>query len=223
MRTLVIIPCKNLESHVANVVRAVQALDLGLDILVVNDGSTDRTTEVARDAGAIVVEHPENLGKGKALSTGFRYAVENGYDTVITMDGDEQHDPASIPAFLDAIGENGPDVVVGSRMDAVRNMPPLRVWTNRTTSRVVSRLAGQDIPDSQSGYRAIRVPVVDGMTLVTSRYDTESEILIRAGRRGYSIGTIPIESIYTDGISHINKFVDTMRFIRLVWRSLFWR
>ena len=65
--------------------------------------------------------------------------------------------------------------------------------------------------------------MVDGMNLVTSRYDTESEILIRAGRRGFSIGAIPIESIYTDGISHINPFVDTLRFIRLVWRSLFWR
>ena len=223
MRTLVIVPCKNLESHVANVIRAVQALRMGLDILVINDGSTDRTTEVAKSAGAAVVEHAVNRGKGAALATGFRYAVEKGYDAVITMDGDEQHDPATIPGFLDALGEDGSDVVVGTRMDAVRDMPPLRVWTNRTTSRIVSMLAGQDIPDSQSGYRAIRTPVVDGMNLVTSRYDTESEILIRAGRRGFSIGAIPIESIYTDGISHINPFVDTLRFIRLVWRSLFWR
>ncbi len=223
MRTLVIIPCKNLESHVANVIRAVQALRLGLDVLVVNDGSTDATTEVAKNAGAAVVEHAVNRGKGAALATGFRYAVEKGYDALITMDGDEQHDPGSIPAFVEAVGEGGWDVVVGSRMDAVRDMPPLRIWTNRTTSRIVSLLAGQDIPDSQSGYRAIRTPVVDGMKLVTSRYDTESEILIRAGRRGFSIGSIPIESIYTDGISHINPFVDTLRFIRLVWRSLFWR
>jgi len=223
MRTLVIIPCKNLESHVGNVIRAVQALGLGLDVLVVNDGSTDGTAEVAKSAGAAVVEHPVNLGKGAALATGFHYAVEKGYDALITMDGDEQHDPASIPAFLEAIGEGGCDVVVGTRMDAVRDMPPLRVWTNRTTSRIVSLLAGQDIPDSQSGYRAIRTPVVDGMRLVTTRYDTESEILIRAGRRGFSIGAIPIESIYTDGISHINPFVDTLRFIRLVWRSIFWR
>jgi len=223
MRTLVIIPCKNLESHVANVVGAVRDLDLDLDVLVVNDGSTDATTEVARAAGAFVVEHPENLGKGAALGTGFRYAVEKGYDAVITMDGDEQHDPASIPQFLSALGEGGHDVVVGSRMDAVRDMPPLRIWTNRTTSRIVSWLAGRKIPDSQSGYRALRTEVVDDMSLVTSRYDTESEILIRAGRRGFTIGDIPIESIYTDGISHINPFIDTLRFVRLVWRSLFWR
>ena len=141
MRTLVIVPCKNLESHVGNVIRAVQALRLGLDILVVNDGSTDGTTEVAKRAGAAVVEHEVNRGKGAALATGFRYAIEKGYDAVITMDGDEQHDPASIPGFLDAVGEDGSDVVVGTRMDAVRDMPPLRIWTNRTTSRIVSFLA----------------------------------------------------------------------------------
>ncbi len=223
MRTLVIIPCKNVESHIANVVRAVLGLDLGLDVLVVNDGSTDGTAEAAKSAGAALVEHAVNLGKGAALGTGFRYAVEKRYDAVVTLDGDEQHDPASIPQFLEALGDAGWDVVVGSRMDAVRDMPPIRIWTNRTTSRIVSRLAGQDIPDSQSGYRALRTKVVDGMKLVTSRYDTESEILIRAGRRGFTIGAIPIESIYTDGISHINPFVDTLRFIRLVWRSLFWR
>jgi glycosyltransferase involved in cell wall biosynthesis len=223
MRTLVIIPCKNLEAHIAKVVRKVRDLGLGLDVLVVDDGSTDETGETARAAGAAVVAHPRNMGKGAALATGFRYAVAQGYDAVITMDGDEQHDPASIPRFLETMSDGAYDVVVGSRMDAVRDMPPIRIWTNRTTSRIVSRLAGQDIPDSQSGYRALRTAVVDGMRLVTSRYDTESEILIRAGRRGFSIGAVPIESIYTDGVSHINPFVDTLRFIRLVWRSLFWR
>jgi hypothetical protein len=116
-------------------------------------------------------------------------------------------------------------VIVGSRMHAVGDMPGLRVWTNRTTSRVVSRLAGVPVPDSQSGYRAFGRRVLEDVTesLVTSRYDTESEILIRAAKRGHPIGSIPIESIYTDGVSHIRPFVDTLRFIRLVVRSLAWR
>ncbi len=223
MRTLVIIPCKNLEDHVGAVVRAVRGLGLDLDVLVVDDGSTDATSAVARKAGATVVRHPENRGKGAALATGFAFAVEHDYDAVITMDGDEQHDPKSIPAFLEALERGAGDVIVGSRMDEVRDMPPIRIWTNRTTSRIVSRLAGRSIPDSQSGYRAFRTTVLKGMKLVTTRYDTESEILIRAGRRGFSVGSIPIESIYTDGVSHINPFVDTARFIRLVWRSMFWR
>ena len=139
------------------------------------------------------------------------------------MDGDEQHDAASIPDFIKALESGEWDVVVGSRMNEVKEMPGIRIWTNQTTSRVISRLARQNIPDSQSGYRIIRTAALKGMELVTRRYDTESEILIRAGRRGFTISAIPIESIYTDGISHINPFVDTLRFIRLVWRSLFWR
>jgi glycosyltransferase involved in cell wall biosynthesis len=223
IRTLVIVPCKNLESHVGNVVRAIDALGLGLDVLVVNDGSTDQTTSKARTAGAEVVEHAVNMGKGVALKTGFDYALEHGYEAVITMDGDEQHDAATIPGFLKALESGQWDVVVGSRMSEVKDMPGIRIWTNQTTSRVISLLARQSIPDSQSGYRIIRTTVLKGMELVTKRYDTESEILIRAGRRGFRIGSIPIESIYTDGISHINPVVDTLRFLRLVWRSLFWR
>jgi len=223
MKILVIIPCKNLENHVANVIRAVDALGLGLDVLVVNDGSTDGTTCAAREAGAEVVEHSQNMGKGAALKTGFNYALEHDYETVIAMDGDEQHDASTIPSFIKSLESGGWDIVVGSRMGEVKDMPGIRIWTNQTTSRVISRLARQHIPDSQSGYRIIRTRVLKGMELVTRRYDTESEILIRAGRRGFRIGNIPIESIYTDGISHINPVIDTLRFLRLVWRSLFWR
>ncbi len=223
IRTLVIVPCKNLEHHVGNVVRAIGALGLGLDVLVVDDGSSDGTTQAGREAGAEVVAHSENMGKGAALKTGFDYALEHDYEAVITIDGDEQHDAATIPSFIEALESGRWDVVVGSRMSEVKDMPGIRIWTNQTTSRVISKLARQGIPDSQSGYRIIRTTVLKGMELITKRYDTESEILIRAGRRGFRIGSIPIESIYTDGISHINPVIDTLRFLRLVWRSLFWR
>jgi len=225
MRTLVIIPCKNLEAEVGNVVRGVTALGLGLDAVVINDGSTDGTTAAAEAAGAHVLEHEVNLGKGAALKTGFEYAIEKGYDAVITMDGDGQHDPAAIPDFLEAAKERDADIVIGTRMHAVGEMPKLRVWTNRTTSRIVSILAGQGISDSQSGYRLIKVRVLKDVvgSFVTTRYDTESELLIRACKRGYGTGAVAIESIYAGAVSHINPFVDTMRFVRLVARSLFWR
>ncbi|MBN2564905.1 MAG: glycosyltransferase family 2 protein, partial [Candidatus Eisenbacteria bacterium] len=155
MRTLVAIPCKNLENEIGKVVRAVMSLGLGLDVLAVDDGSTDGTSSVAEAAGAHVIRHEVNLGKGAALATGFRYAVEKGYDAVITMDGDGQHDPTAVPTFLSAVGATDADIIVGTRMHAVGDMPGLRVWTNRTTSRVVSFLAGQRIPDSQSGYRLL--------------------------------------------------------------------
>lgn len=225
MRTLVVIPCKNLEDEVGDVVRGVLGLNLGLDVLVVDDGSTDATSEAASRAGAVVLAHDVNLGKGAALRTGFGYAVENDYDAVVTMDGDGQHDPGAIPDFLDALENSGADIVIGTRMHAVGDMPGLRVWTNRTTSRVVSALSRQNIPDSQSGYRLIRVRVLRDIAgaLVTTRYDTESELLIRAARRGYRISSVAIESIYTGTVSHINPLIDTLRFIRLVVRSVFWR
>ncbi len=225
MKTLVVIPSKDVEPTIGDVVKRVLALPLDLDVLVVNDGSTDGTSRVAREAGATVVDHPENRGKGAALRTGFEYAVDRGYDAAVTMDGDGQHDPSAIPGFLEALERTGADIVVGTRMHAVGEMPRIRIWTNRTTSRVVSRLAGQAIPDSQSGFRILRVRVLKDIvgSLVTSRYDTESEILIRAARRGYRVAATTIESIYTGAVSHINPVVDTLRFLRLVGRSLFWR
>jgi glycosyltransferase involved in cell wall biosynthesis len=225
MRTLVVIPSKNVADTIGDVVRRVLDLGLDLDVLVVNDGSTDATSRAAREAGATVIDHPENLGKGAALKTGFEHAVEHGYDAVITMDGDKQHDPSAIPKFIEALEKTGADIVVGTRMHSVGDMPRIRIWTNRTTSRVVSRLAGQTIPDSQSGFRIFRARVLKDVVrhLVTSKYDTESEVLIRAARRGYRVAATAIESIYAGAVSHIHPVVDTLRFLRLVGRSLFWR
>jgi len=225
MRTLVVIPCKNLESEVGKVVRGVLGLNLGLDVVVINDGSTDGTSAAAEAAGAHVLEHEVNLGKGAALKTGFEYAIVKGYDAVVTMDGDGQHDPSAIPDFLDALDKCDADIIVGTRMHAVGEMPKLRIWTNRTTSRIVSLITGQNIPDSQSGYRLIRIRVLRDIvkSFVTTRYDTESELLIRAARRGYSTAAVAITSIYTGAVSHISPIVDTLRFVRLVSRSMFWR
>jgi len=225
MKTLVVIPCKDLEKEVGDVVRGVLGLNLGLDVVVVNDGSKDGTSAAAAAAGAHVLEHEVNLGKGAALKTGFEYAVAKGYDAVVTMDGDGQHDPLAIPDFLEAVGKCDADIIVGTRMHAVGEMPKLRIWTNRTTSRIVSLITRQDIPDSQSGYRLIKVRVLKDIvkSFVTTRYDTESELLIRAARRGYRTADVAITSIYTGAVSHINPIVDTLRFVRLIGRSMFWR
>ncbi len=225
MTTLVVIPCKDLESEVGEVVRGVLGLNLGLDVVVINDGSTDGTSAAAEAAGAHVLEHEVNLGKGAALKTGFEYAIAKGYDAVVTMDGDGQHDPSAIPDFLNALDKCDADIIVGTRMHAVGEMPKLRIWTNRTTSRIVSLITRQNIPDSQSGYRLIKVRVLRDIvkSFVTTRYDTESELLIRAARRGYTTAAVAITSIYTGAVSHINPIVDTLRFVRLVSRSMFWR
>lgn len=223
MKMLVVIPSKNLETTIGRVIEKIRSLGLDLDILVVNDGSTDSTRDVAMNAGATVLDHIRNLGKGAALKTGFSYAMEHDYDAVITMDGDEQHDPKEIPRFIEALTSGGYDIVVGSRMHAVEDMPGIRIWTNRTTSRIVSRLARQEVPDSQCGFRIIRTALLRAVRLVTSKYDSESELLIRAGKRGFKIASMKIKSIYSGGVSHIRPAVDTLRFIWLVCRGVFWK
>lgn len=154
-----------------------------------------------------------------ALNTGYAYAVREGYDAVITLDGDAQHDPEEIPTFLEAAEATGAHIVLGCRMSDVTDMPPLRQWTNRTTSRFVSRLAGQDIRDSQTGYRLIRREVLKAVHCITRNYDAESELLIKAGRKGFRITEVPIATIYHGGKSSIHPVLDTLRFIRLVLRS----
>ncbi len=189
-------------------------------VLVVDDGSTDGAPERARAAGARVIVHPANRGKGAALRTGFEAALAGGAAGVITLDADGQHDPAWIPDFLAAAP--GADLVVGSRMRAPGPMPWLRVAVNRFTSAVVSALAGVRITDSQSGFRWIAAEVLREIPLESERFDAESEILIKAARRGFRVREIPMPAVYGDEVSKVHPFRDTARFLRLVGRSLRW-
>lgn len=220
--TAVVIPAYNAGRHLREVVEDV-ARHVPLDrIIVVDDGSADDTAEVARAAGAVVIAHPENQGKGGALKTGILAAGERGHRFAITLDADGQHNPDDIPRFIERWVETGADIIVGDRMSATGEMPWLRLWTNRVTSGVVSLLARRRIPDSQNGYRMISTDVFAKLPLETTRYDTESEILIRAGKRGARIASVPVETIYGEEVSSINPWVDTLRFFRMVLKALFW-
>jgi glycosyltransferase involved in cell wall biosynthesis len=218
-----ILPALNAARFLPDVIRDIQRHQPGLCILVVDDGSTDGTADTARAAGAEVIVHEVNKGKGEALKTGYRWAGEQGIDWVFTMDSDGQHLPGEMQGFLDAAEGEGLDVVVGTRMARTEGMPWIRLMTNRFTSWVVSRLAGCPIPDSQNGYRLYRAPLLDGIRLKTSRYDSESEILVRLARKGARIGSAPITTVYGDETSSINPFVDTGRFFRLVFMLMFSR
>ncbi len=214
MKVCAVIPAYNEETAVAEVVRGVLAQ--GLDAMVVDDCSSDATSARAREAGAEVVRHEVNRGKGEALRTGFARAVELGYDAVVTLDADGQHDPKEIPRLLEAAGRA--DIVVGSRMAEVSTMPRVRLWTNLFTSWVVSRLAGARIADSQSGYRLLKRSVLGRVKYSSSRFDAESEILVKACRMGFRVIEVPISTIYGDEKSKIHPFVDTVRFFRMVRR-----
>ena len=186
---------------------------------VVDDGSPDATAEEARAAGAVVVRHEANLGKGRALETGFRWAAREGADGAICLDGDGQHDPDEIPKFLACLEAEAPDVILGTRSRSAR-MPRVRRFTNRFCSEVVSRLAGTRIRDSQSGYRYVSVRAWGLARPKTASYDAESEFLIRAGRRGLTIREVSVATIYGEAKSNIHPFAEPLRFLRLALRYI---
>ena len=223
MTTGAILPALNAARFLAEVIATIRSLHPDMRILIVDDGSTDGTAETATAAGAEVITHRVNMGKGEALKTGYQWALEQQLEWVFTMDSDGQHLPGEMQGFMDAAKTENLDIVVGTRMAATEGMPWLRKKTNQVTSWTVSHLAGCNIPDSQNGYRLYRVETLRNLTLKTSRYDSESEILVRLARKKFKIGSAPVTTVYGDEESSINPFIDTGRFIRLVLMLLFSR
>jgi len=218
-----ILPALNAARFLPALLGEIHTLYPDLRLLVVDDGSTDDTADTARRAGADVIVHEVNQGKGEALKTGYAWAAAEGLEWVYTLDSDGQHLPSEMQGFQNAAQQQQLDIVVGTRMAQTEDMPWLRKKTNQFTSWVISRLAGCDIPDSQNGYRLYRVACFENLVLKTSRYDSESEVLVRLARRGFRIGSAPITTVYGDEVSAINPFVDTGRFFRLVFMLMFSR
>ena len=221
-RVILLLPAYNEEPRIPNTIRMVKTAienikNYSFTILVVDDGSVDNTAPVSEKEGAVVLRHPENMGKGMAHRTAFKYAGEKGYDLIIALDADGQHDPAEIPLFLMASRKY--PLVIGKRNANIRNMPLIRYFTNYITSMVTSLLAGKKVRDSQSGYRLFRREVFTRFKLKTTRFQTESEEIIQAGRMGFPIGEVPIKTIYRDSgrKSYIHPVIDTLRFIKMVW------
>ncbi len=224
-RIAILIPAYNEEEHIAEVVG--NCLKFNMDVIIVDDGSTDKTVSIIKlvprsnNCSITLIEHPQNLGKGKSLLTGFDYAVEKKYKGVITMDGDGQHDINEIPHFLEKVEKDDPDIIVGNRLDNTRGMPFIRLATNLFTSWIISVLAGKKIRDVQSGYRYINARVLENIEIETGNFDTEPEILLKAAWLNYNIQNIPISTIYhKQFVSHVNPVTDTIKFFKLVFRSM---
>jgi len=219
MRVCAVVPARDAAGTIGAVVRGLLATLPECTVLVVDDGSADETGAAAREAGALVLRHTLNQGKGAALQTGFDEAVRLGVDAALALDADGQHDPAWAPRLLAGLAET--DLVVGSRIQSRAEMPWLRRVTNDVTSWWVSRLARTPIEDSQSGYRAIRATVLRRVRPEARRFDYESEYLVAAARAGFRIGAVPIPTLYNAPGSHIRPVRDTVRFVRFVLRHLF--
>lgn len=221
VRGCVIIPAYNEEMLIGHLVEEVKKN--GLDCLVIDDGSADKTKEEAERAGARVISNQGNLGKGLSLRAGFKKAMEDGYGFVILMDGDGQHHPDELPHFIEAAERGDAAVILGNRMGDPKGMPLKRRITNWVMSSLISFIAGQRMPDTQCGYRLVKTDVLRSVPLTTDKYEIDSEVLIGASKAGFKIKSIPIKSIYGRQKSHIRPFADTARFISYIIRMAFRR
>ncbi|HME87671.1 MAG TPA: glycosyltransferase family 2 protein [Chthoniobacterales bacterium] len=212
-----VIPAYHEEKHIAGVVRRMrQKLD---DVLVVDDGSRDKTAERAREAGAEVIVHSQNRGKGETIKTGLRHWLDRQVDFVIILDADGQHRPEEIDRFLvAAVAADRPKLILGNRMNDLSSMPLVRRIVNRWMSRRISALCGQEIPDTQCGFRMLHRSVIPELLGGAARFDYETEMLIIASRKGFRIHSVPISTVYSDEVSSIHPIRDTMRFFSLMGR-----
>ncbi|MCL1909791.1 MAG: glycosyltransferase family 2 protein [Kiritimatiellaeota bacterium] len=215
MSLLVLIPCYRESAHIGAVVREVAAL--GHSAVVIDDGSDDGTAAAARAAGAEVIVHERNQGKGAAIATGIRRALADpDCAAVVLMDGDGQHLPAEITRFTEEFGRSGAVAIVGSRMADTRAMPLVRRLTNRFMSALLSWQMGRRVTDTQCGFRLLARPVFPlALECASGGFSAESEILCQLALRGHEIREVPVSTIYGDEKSKIRPVRDTVRFFKM--------
>ena len=212
-----VIPAYQEKKHIGDVVRRTR--DKIDNVLVVDDGSNDKTAERAREAGAEVIVHPQNRCKGEAIKTGLRHFLNRQFDWVFILDADGQHRPEEIDRFLAAaVSATEPKLILGNRMNDVSSMPLVRRIVNRYMSKKISRVCRQDIPDTQCGFRMLHRQLIPDLLEGADRFEYESEMLIIASRKGFRIDSVSISTVYSDEVSSIHPVRDTLRFFKLMRR-----
>lgn len=209
-----VIPAFRERAAIASTVAA--ALEQGVDVIVVDDGSDDDTADQAGQAGARVIRLERNRGKGVALATGLKAARDGGYVAALTLDADGQHDPAEIPKFIEAYERTRIPVLIGNRLWNPEGMPWIRRLTNRFMSWLLAREMGQYVPDTQCGYRLFRCDLLPYIETKSERFAAESEVLLNISARGIPVDSVRIRTIYAGEKSKINPFSDTLRFTRML-------
>lgn len=217
MKILALIPAYNAAESIAEVIDGLRKAGFdGDSILVVDDGSTDSTSRVAEESDVSVERHEHNRGKGAALKTGFAYAIEKGFDAVLTLDSDMQHPPSLAPKFIEMQRETRADIVLGNRLSDLSDMPLHRRFSNLTTSFFVRLWTGAGIRDSQCGYRLISTEILKKLDLRTNFYQAETELILEAARHDAIFANIQVPTIYNDYESKMNPFTETFRFIGIM-------
>lgn len=216
----IVIPAYQCEATIAPVVAS--ALGLGLPLVVIDDGSTDRTVELAAQSGATVLRNPINLGKGASLRRGLQWCGERGITHAVSMDGDGQHLTDQIPRLLAAVADD--TLVIGQRIVDPARVSPNRLFGNRFANRWVEIACREAIPDTQSGLRVYPVAATLALRCRADRFAFETEVLIRAVRAGLRIVSVPVEVYYPppdERQSHFDPWRDTVRIIFVVLGLIF--
>jgi glycosyltransferase involved in cell wall biosynthesis len=213
LKCCVIIPTYNNGNTIKEVLKNV--LEFTENIIVVNDGSTDNTEDVLKNSKDYeVINHIKNSGKGSALKTAFRRAIEKGFQYAITIDSDGQHKAEEIPLFIDAIDKSPDSFIIGSRNLNQENLPQKSGFANKFSNFWFRFIAGVRLSDTQSGYRLYPLRCISEMKLFSGKYEFELEVLVRAAWKGYKIISVPINAYYPPAgqrVTHFRPFRDFMR------------
>ncbi len=216
-KIIALIPAHNEHEHITAVVTAARRY---LPVLVVDDGSTDDTALLAEAAGSQVLRQTPNQGKGAALIAGFKLALSQGAGAVITLDGDGQHDPDEIPAFLSAYIRQPAGMIIGQR--DYSQMPRFRRSTNTVGRMMISLALGQYIPDNQSGYRLISRSLLERLLDSPEKgFELEVDMITLCLKYKLGLGWVPIRTIYAGQASHIRPMRHLVHYIRIVFKA--WR
>jgi glycosyltransferase involved in cell wall biosynthesis len=220
---IVLVPAFQEAERVGDVIRRMSAIGEAYEVVVVDDGSADDTSGVARAAGATVLRHPFNLGYGAALQTGYKYALGRDASTVVQMDADGQHDPADVPRLLAAMREEGADLVIGSRFAAESGYHMGRIRTlGRQVFQRIARASGLTVTDPTSGFQAISRPVIElyARDFFPSDYP-DVDVLLTAHRRGLRVAEIPVEMAASPRRSTMHGGLRSLYYVYKMLLSLF--
>lgn len=220
MNVCALIAAFNEEASVASVVAGVR--DHVAGVVVVDDGSSDGTAGEAAAAGAVVVRHDANRGKGASVRSGLERVLAGPWSHVLLIDADLQHDPRDVPRLLEVAERAGCDVVIAERAFDKESMPAARYYSNRIGSRILSRLTGVEVADSQSGFRLIRADRLRATRLTATGYEIETEMLIKLARAGASICRVGVPARYDGAQSKLRSFRDTFRTCMLALKYRYW-
>jgi glycosyltransferase involved in cell wall biosynthesis len=220
MTYCILIPSYNAEKTIGTVL--LECLEAAVPVLVVDDGSTDETANIAATLPVIILRHKHNQGKGSSLRTGFAWALEQGVDLVVTLDADGQHDVSAVKKLVEFAHGGRIDLLIASRHDQFEEMAGLRASWNRFGVWCMRKRTGFEITDSQSGFRCYSTNLLRSVTLVADGYDLEMELLMKAWRNGFRIDSLPVAARVADGrsTSHFRPVRDTWNICKVFLRYM---